>query len=235
MTPLWWRNDADPGLEVRAMHDGKSIAIHLRWHDAEPSRHAAKTEAFRDGAAVALSPSGQELFLGMGGTGTAVDVWLWDADRQGPLVDVEAVYPRTTVDNYPLNESLVSSAEYDRPGTKTAQQPEVAFPARAAGNLFARRADQASGASSLVAAGPGSTTFRPPQSALVRAFGTWKGGQWTVVMTRTLPVRSPEEGLALTPGQQASLVFAIWDGNHRDRDGQKQISIWQELTLEKAP
>jgi hypothetical protein len=30
-----------------------------------------------------------------------------------------------------------------------------------------------------------------------------------------------------------SVAFALWDGAARDRNGQKLVSIWHDLTLEK--
>jgi hypothetical protein len=53
-------------------------------------------------------------------------------------------------------------------------------------------------------------------------------------MRRALRVASPDEGVALVPGQTASVALAVWDGAHRDRNGQKQVSIWQDLVLEAA-
>ena len=53
-------------------------------------------------------------------------------------------------------------------------------------------------------------------------------------MRRSLSVASPDDGVALVPGQTASVAFAVWDGAHRDRNGQKQVSIWQDLVLEAA-
>jgi DMSO reductase family type II enzyme heme b subunit len=84
----------------------------------------------------------------------------------------------------------------------------------------------------LTAAGPGSVTFRVPTSQLVQARGEWRDGRWTVVMTRTLGVASEVEGVSLTPGERVSIAFAVWDGNQRDRDGQKLITIWNDLVLE---
>ena len=31
----------------------------------------------------------------------------------------------------------------------------------------------------------------------------------------------------------ASVAFAVWDGMHKDRGGQKSITIWQDLEIEK--
>jgi DMSO reductase family type II enzyme heme b subunit len=127
----------------------------------------------------------------------------------------------------------VESAEYNRAGTKTAAQPDLAFPARAAGNQVAPSAAHGTGGSSLTGAGPGSTTFRIKKSQLVSATGRWSQGRWTVLVRRSLAVASLEDGIALAPGQTASVALAVWDGAHRDRNGQKQVSIWQELVLER--
>ncbi len=229
--PLWWRDDADPGLSVQAVHDGKSISLRLSWADGQADRHATRTEDFKDAVAVELFRGGSEPFFGMGAAGAPIDMWFWDADRQSPI-DVEQTNPDIVVDDYPFDETAVASAEYDRPGTRTAAQPPVSLPAVAAGNQIVPRRGE-SAASSLETAGPGSVTFRPVKSQLVKAQGQWADGRWTVLMTRALTVRSPSGGISLEPGAKASVAFAIWDGRLRDRDGKKLVSIWQDLELEQ--
>ncbi|MCH7728799.1 MAG: hypothetical protein IH991_20290, partial [Planctomycetes bacterium] len=92
--------------------------------------------------------------------------------------------------------------------------------------------DDESGSSSLTVGGPGSVTFRVPQSQLVKAHGEWKDGRWTVVMTRSLAVASDDDGVSLSPGRKASMAFAIWNGSQKDRDGKKLVTVWQDLVLE---
>ena len=230
MTPLWWRDDPDPDLQVQAVHDGKSIALRLSWRDESADDHAARTTAFEDAVAVELYRGDAEPFVGMGDPDSPVDVWYWDADRQGTPRAVEDEYPNVVVDMYPLSETLVATAEYRRPGTKTSEQPDVSLPARASGNLIVPEAGE-SGASALTVGGPSTVTFRLPQSQLVKARGEWTGGRWTVVMERQLAVDS-EGGVSLEPGGSASVAFAVWDGSKRDRDGKKLITIWQDLVLE---
>ena len=54
-----------------------------------------------------------------------------------------------------------------------------------------------------------------------------------VVMTRQLALPdSAGGGITLEPGGTASIAFALWDGSHSDRDGQKLITMWQDLSLE---
>jgi DMSO reductase family type II enzyme heme b subunit len=230
-TPLWWRDDADSGLSVQAVHDGQTIAVRLSWRDESRDEHALRSETFEDAVAMQLYQGNAEPFLGMGAATSPVDVWFWDADRQSGADAVESSYPNAVVDVFPFSEPAVASADLSRPGARMADQPDVSLPARASGNLIVPANDE-SGGTSLHVGGPGSVTFRVPQSQLVRAHGTWSDGRWNVVMTRSLAV-SDEDGLSLRPGARASVAFAVWDGSHRDRDGQKLITIWQDLEIEK--
>jgi DMSO reductase family type II enzyme heme b subunit len=230
MAPLWWRNDADPGLAVQAIHDGRTLSVRLSWRDAAANWHALQSEAFEDAAAVQFYRGPAEPFLGMGARDAPIDVWFWDADRQTASANSEGAYPNTVVDIYPFNETVVETAEYSRSGARLAHQPDVSLPARASGNPITP-SDTSSAASSLTAGGPGTATFRVPKSQLVNARGQWKDGQWAVVMTRSLALASPDDGVSLSPGDRVSVAFAIWDGAHQDRDGKKQITIWQDLEL----
>jgi DMSO reductase family type II enzyme heme b subunit len=231
MMPLWWRNDADPDLTVQVVHDGQTLAVRLSWQDQTYDEHALRSETFEDAAALELYRGDAEPFLGMGAAASPVDVWFWDADRQSGAAAVDDSYPNAVVDVFPFSETAVASAELSRPGARMADQPDVSLPARASGNSIVPTNDE-SGGTSLHVGGPGSVTFRVPQSQLVRAHGAWSNGRWSVLMTRSLVV-SPEDGLSLEPGSRASVAFAVWDGAHRDRDGQKLITIWQDLEIEK--
>lgn len=234
LTPLWWRDDAVAAVQVQALHDEQSLVLRLEWDDPTADMHSGKVEAFEDAIALELVTGGDEPFLGMGASSTPIDLWMWDADRGQPGGDLEDVNPRVVVDMYPLTEKVVETAEFARPGTKTSQQPDLVFPAKAVGNQITRAAQRPNGGSSLAAAGPGSTTFRFAKSQIVSASGRWSQGRWTVIMRRSLKVATPDEGVALVPGKTASVALAVWDGTHRDRNGQKQVSIWQELILEAA-
>ncbi|MCP4787452.1 MAG: c-type cytochrome [Fuerstiella sp.] len=232
MTPLWWRDNADPGLQVQAIHDGRTLAVRLTWRDDEGDRQAVSGSSFEDAVAMQLYRGNSEPFLGMGGPKSPIDVWFWDADRQGKPRTVEDIYPNVVVDVYPFSEAVATSAEFTRAGARTGAQPDISLPAKASGNQIVPT-DDASGGTSLSAVGPGSSTFRIPGNPSVRATGKWQDGRWTVLMTRALALDSANGGVSLEPGSHASVAFAVWDGSEQDRDGKKLITIWQDLVLEK--
>jgi hypothetical protein len=218
VSPLWWREYAEPELTVAAIYDGKTLAIRLTWLDATCNDKIIRTEDFEDMAAVQLFRGKQEPFLGMGLTDSALDLWLWRATW-----NAKEGWADSKLDDYPL-----ATPEYQRllkPGEKL---PEM-LTARMAGNQHAH-ADKGQSAASLSAKGFGTTTFLPKPSQHVSAKSEWKGGRWTVVLRRRLTVGA-EEGLSFRPGDHASIAFAIWDGAARDRNGQKLVSIWHDLQI----
>jgi DMSO reductase family type II enzyme heme b subunit len=231
-TPIWWRDNSDCDLRVQSLHDGTRVAFRLSWKDDTPDQHSARSEAFKDVAAVELYRGAAEPFIGMGADKHAVDLWVWDADRAKALAATEEQYANTVVDVYPFTEAAVESAEFSRPSARLEKQDTLALPAKAVGNQVVPAQRSAAG-SSLTAAGPGSATFRLPENQSVFSAGQWLDGRWTVVLSREL--KTPEAGgVALLPGDKLSVAFAIWDGSHRDRNGQKLVSIWQDLELESA-
>jgi hypothetical protein len=228
VSPLWWRDYAEPDLQVQSLHDGRSLAIRLSWHDETSNERAVRPQEFVDGAAVQFFRGEREPFLGMGSTDGTVDMWLWQAGGQadpGARADVDTAYPYMAVDMYPFERA----ADGSRPHA-TRNQERGFITAWAAGNL---RSDPTSGlpANALRAQGFGTVTMMPKVSQVVSGQGSWRDGRWTVVLRRPLDV-SADSGIQLAPGDSLSFAIAIWDGAARDRNGQKLVSIWHDLELE---
>jgi hypothetical protein len=231
VSPLWWRNYEEPDLTVAALHDGQTLALRLIWHDRTRDEAAIRPQDFEDMAAVQFFKGSREPFLGMGATDKPVDVWLWNPSIQAKPADypdVDTVYPRMYVDTYPFEKP----GDGPRPHSLRNQPPDF-ITAGKAGNL---RADPARGftASSLQAGGFGTSTMRPRVSQQASARGAYhdKDGRWTVVFRRPLTVPA-ESGISFAAGDKLSIAFALWDGEARDRNGQKLVSIWHDLQLEK--
>ncbi len=229
ITPLFWRNYPEPDLHIQAVHDGKHLAVRLVWNDATRNEQTVRPQDFEDMVALQWFRGEEEPFLGMGAleSGCQVESWLWRASWQARLAgpqDVETVYPRMVVDDYPF-------AKKDKNPLRTEAQPKEFLTAAAVGNPHAVLKPN-NPVSSVTAQGVGSITFLPPGAQNVRGQGSWKDGKWTVVLVRPLG-QSAEAPVAIHPGETLSLAVAVWDGAYGDRNGQKLISIWHELELEK--
>jgi mono/diheme cytochrome c family protein len=228
ISPLWWREFAEPDLRVQALHDGQTLAVRLSWRDEFQNTQAVRPQDFTDMAALQLFKGESEPFLGMGAADGSVDVWLWNAAAQVDLehyADVDTAYPHMAVDQYPFE--APASGPRSHP---TDRQPKEFVAAWAAGNPRSDPSHVLPG-SNLHAKGFGSLTFRPRISQEISAHGAWKDGRWTVVLRRQLQV-PPDAGLAVAGGDRCSIAFAIWDGAAHDRDGQKLVSIWHDFELE---
>jgi len=228
VSPLWWRDYAEPDLKVQALHDGRSLAVRLSWQDATRNDSPIRPQDFEDMAAVQFFKGAVEPFLGMGAIDRSVDIWHWRASLNGSaarFADVDTTWPNMAVDMYP----------YEKPGQGPRvhgpeRQPQEFLTAWAAGNLRSDPTQPFTG-HSLQATGVGSVTMRPRVSQFVNATGEWQDGRWTVVLVRPLEIDA-QYGVALAVGDKVSVAFAIWDGAARDRNGQKLVSIWHDLKLE---
>jgi mono/diheme cytochrome c family protein len=228
VSPLWWRNYAEPDLKVQAIHDGRALAVRLSWLDATRDDTPIRPQDFEDMAAVQFFKGAVEPFLGMGASDRSVDIWHWRASWSGSparFADVDTAHPNMAVDMYP----------FEGPGKGPRQhapdmQPPEFVTAWAAGNLRSDPAHTFTG-SNLQAKGVGTITMQPRVSQIVDAAGAWQAGRWTVVLTRPLEV-DPQAGLLMAPGDSLSVAFALWDGSAKDRNGQKLVSIWHDLKLE---
>ncbi|MFQ5697576.1 MAG: ethylbenzene dehydrogenase-related protein [Myxococcota bacterium] len=122
----------------------------------------------------------------------------------------------------------------------------IAFPVRAgaplqtmgapglAVNAWYWRADEEGGVRIVVAEGIGSSRTVGQLASASRS--AWKGGRWTVVITRPLAPRGSEPLALLEPGSRTQYGIAVWEGSHRERAGIKAFSgTWREIQIEAVP
>ncbi len=233
LTPLWWRDDRIEGVDVKVVHNGKKIAFYLSWEDLYPDEEGVAVQSFTDGAALQFSPEKDPPFFGMGDELAPVYIWHWKAvwERQGEArTDIETTYPNTAVDWYPSQKNYQPGSSFEVSQAKTQFHDPQFITGWGAGNPLSDPQREGS-AEEAQAKGLGSYTYQSPKTEKVEAKGFWKDGKWHVVFIR--PLKSSEsENLQFNPREPLSVAFALWDGARKDRDGQKMVSIWNELTLE---
>jgi len=233
LMPLWWRADRPEELTVRALHDGKDLAILLSWADTSHDATAIRPQDFRDAAAVAFSLAPDPPFFAMGQPGGPVNIWMWKAERQADLApafqDLEKVYPNVGIDSYP--NLLRSPVEQPMRNALTLQSDPSYVTAWGAGNIVADPTRK-SASEDLRAEGFGTLRARPRRDQTVDAFGVHETGAYHVQLRRALR-GSGKDAVSLAPGSRTAVSFAIWNGAAGDRDGKKSVTIWQELLISK--
>lgn len=246
LTPLWWQHDRIEGLLVQAAHDSKDLLMRITWLDTVPDDQAVKAHEFRDGVAIQFSATPDPPFyMGQPGPDGGVTLWYWKADRQKNLAvgyqDEDAAYPNRVVDMYQSQFSTLASLKKTQgiyPTPEVTQLDRKYVTGWGAGNIVSDPQAKSS-VEVLEARGPGTLSIRPPIDQTVEGKGVHSNGAWYVQLRRsmTVPVATSGEQNGATPvhfkpGTRIPLSFAAWDGHTGDRDGKKQISIWQELVIE---
>ena len=233
LMPLWWRYDRPEELTVRALHDGKEVALLLVWTDSTHDATAMRPQDFRDAAAVEISATPDPPFFAMGSRGQFVNIWMWKAERQADLEpafqDLEKVYPNLGIDSYP--NLLRSPLEQPHRHALTLESNPTFVTAWGAGNIVADPTRQ-SAAEDLTAQGFGTLRARPRIDQSVAARGVWDHDSYRVVFRRPLAGKGPG-AVTLAPGTTVPVAFAVWNGAAGDRDGKKSVTIWQQLEIAK--
>ncbi len=214
--PLWPEPYPITGVAVRALHNGRTLAVLLQWRDAVVDGAPVRVQDFQDAAALQFALTEEAPFLGMGDPQHPVNVWQWKAgwqqDVDGERPDVSMAYASMHVDTYP--EAPLHGLY------RTAER---------AGNLLAAT-EMASPVEDANATGFGTMTSQPAAAQNVRGRGVWRDGFWSVVFYRELASRDAGD-VKLVPGRSTLLAFGVWNGAQRDRNGRKVISNWHRLAL----
>lgn len=77
-----------------------------------------------------------------------------------------------------------------------------------------------------------STLTTKEKQGRVQGKATWKDGVWHVVMRRPLSSEEQENEAKLVPGRVQTVSFAVWNGENKERNGQKAVAPWFELMID---
>ena len=231
MMPLWWRDDRPEILSVKALHDGKQLAIRMMWADESNDRTAIRPQDFRDAAAVEFALTDDPPFFGMGEKGQFVNLWMWKSERQADLEpafqDIDKVYPNIGIDSYP--NLMRSVLEQPTRHALTLESNPDFITGWGAGNIVSDPTRK-SPSEDLSAQGFGTLKAHPMPDQNVEAKGVYDVGTYRVVLRRSFN-GSGKYSVDLNPGQIVPVAFAVWNGSAGDRDGKKSVTIWQELVI----
>lgn len=237
---LWLRPREITHVRVAAAHNGTMLGLVLEWDDPVPNELALGVAEFRDAAAVQFplhaaaphAPGHPEPNYVMGERERPVNIWHWKADWQLDLArfrDREDRFPGVAVDTVPFVRGM-DAADPAAARAPVERHDALFLTALAAGNPMAR--PRTSAVENLNASGVGTITAQPPEAQVVQGQGRWADGRWRVVFVRALRTPNPRDA-QFAPGETSAVAFAVWDGAEGDRNGQKAVSVWQRLVLDR--
>lgn len=211
-------------LNVKAVHDGKTIVFRLNWKDTERSE-AGKLGEYSDAVAMQfpgkIAETPPPIF--MGAKDNPVVIYHWRAqyqrDKEFGKKEMIDIYPNMNVDMYPM--------EFKDSGSIKGlddKKREVYSHGKAAGNP--QSFDKKAGVDEIFAEGYGTSSVQPSPEA--RAYGTWKNGEWTVIFSRPIEAHNgsviPKKGF---------IAFAVWQGGKDEVGSRKSVTMsWVNLELQ---
>jgi len=208
-------------VAVQAAHDGTRVAFRLRWKDTEKSE-AGRLGEFSDAFALEFPlKEGPPPPVIMGEKGNPVHIFHWraqyqrDKERGKPLV--KDIYPNVSIDMYPLEFK-------DAKGASSADAEKFS-PGRVEGNP---QSYEKTGVDEIIAEGFATSSVQEGHGSLGQ--GTWKDGEWTLVVVRPLAI---ENGSSLKPGAAGNVAFAAWQGGKGEVGSRKCVALsWLALSLQ---
>ena len=90
---------------------------------------------------------------------------------------------------------------------------------------------RASSVEDLIGGGFSTLTTKEKQGR-VQGKAAWKDGVWHVVMHRPLVSEEQENEAKLIPGRVQTVSFAVWNGENKERNGQKAVAPWFQLVID---
>ena len=157
---------------------------------------------FRDGAALALPLGNAPAFFCMGQLDHYVNIWHWKADWQS---DVDRRKARAK----------------ERGRKKRGIRKFEVIPRRP------------SSVEDLIGGGFSTLTSKNRQGK-VKGEAEWAKGFWRVVLKRPLTKAGDdtENEALLVPGRMQAVAFAVWNGENKERNGQKAVASWLQLLVD---
>ncbi len=244
LEPLWIRKQVIEEVRVKSVHNGQQIAFLVEWDDPIVNQDVLRSQDFRDAVAIqfpvaagALHGAGHpEPSFTMGDQQGLVNIWHWKADWEADLQryrDLQDRYAGMAADLYPFNQTAPpGSSVTAQVKAPTASHDSTFLTGWGAGNLLSTP-NRRSSVEDLNAIGFGTLTSQSPEDQNVQGRGVWKGGKWRVVIVREMRSKGDRDAQFI-PGQSLPVAFAVWDGAQGDRDGQKAVSVWQQLKVENV-
>ena len=263
ITNPMWPAPATKWVNVRAVNNGKEIAVRLSWTDSTRNDIMVQSQQYKDQAAIMfpVNQSGEEPPFTMGGDGERVNIWQWKAtwNKEGAgqtgnagMQDLEDQYKYMAMGSgsyymYEPSGKLGGLDTNHTSGTKTGslanrgagdiskrgtytdfgmgKNEGVFNEGRATGNILSNAAMRVSPVEDLNAEGFSTLTTQAHQD--VQGNGNWSNNRWSVVFKRALT--SGDANDTQFTGGKTPMAIAVWNGQNKERNGQKAVTQWNEL------
>jgi len=249
ITNPMWPAPATKWISVQAARNDLEIAVRLEWTDPTRNDIMVQSQQYKDQAAIMfpVDQAGSAPPFTMGGEGERVNIWQWKAtwNKEGAgtagneaMQDLEDQYHYMAMGSgsYYIYEPSGNLVLAPQQGPKVSERKTnvdpgmgknegVFNPGRATGNILSDNTLRRSPVEDLNAEGFSTLTTQAHQD--VEGRGNWSNNRWMVVFKRLL-ITEDQNDTQFT-GQETPIAFAVWNGNNKERNGQKALTIFHLL------
>lgn len=249
ITNPMWPSPATKWVQVQAAASETEIAVRLEWIDPTRNDIMVQSQQYKDQAAVMfpVDQAGPVPPFTMGGEKERVNIWQWKAtwNKEGAgkggnesMQDLEDQYHYMSMGSgsYYLYEpsgkltlspdqKLKVSERHTHIDPGMGKNEGVFNPGRATGNILSDNTLRRSPVEDLNAEGFSTLTTQAHQD--VDGNGNWSNNRWMVVFKRALKTEDPNDTQFIR--QATPIAFAIWNGNNKERNGQKALTHFHTL------
>lgn len=218
-------------ITARAFYDAERIAILFTWRDANRDARVGGTGAFRDAVAIEFpgDPATGIPYFAMGEPNKPVVIYQWKADWQfADEGDEDGLHPQMVTDWYPYSGrapgEIATATDYAKGGDRT-----YVTSWHVGNSLGDRELQGRTPIEKLEAEGFSTLTTLPTNRQDGRGKAVWKDGVWSLVLI----VPRVQDRFTFSPGMTIPVAFAAWDGAKHERGGEKAVSTWYFMSLEK--
>ena len=219
-------------ITARALYDAERIALNLTWRDTSSDALMGSMGMFRDAVAVQFpaEPAAGIPYFAMGEPDKPVTIYQWKADwqfaREG---EEDERFPHMAVDWYPYTSrapgEIAEASDYAGKGGEKAFMTSW-YAGNSLGDLELQKRTSVE---KLEAEGFGTLTTVPADRQDGFGKAVRKEGAWSLVVT----IPRAQDRFVFEPGMTVPVAFAAWEGARRERGGEKAVSTWYFLSLEK--
>ena len=210
-------------LRVRAMQNGKEMAVRLEWIDATKN-DVPGPAGFYDACAIQVlskvEPSLPAPQMGEPGRPVEITYWNagWQATVEGRGDSIKDIYPNASIDHYPFEAPSLQK------GSQAQREMAARYaPARALGNAMS--GPRQTPVQDLIAEGPG--TLTPAKVTTSEGKGRRTETGWSVMIKRRMPQ-------GISPQVRSEIAFAVWEGSQQEVGARKMRTVWIPLSMQVA-
>ena len=226
--PRLWTPSAN-SIRIKSLYNNEDIAFLLEWDDTTNEQDEVYSDAVALQFPTKIPESSRKPYFAMGESGKSVVIWHWRAYDESLQTEEDS----GNIDLASATDGGSSIAEQEETDNAEAEGKEEVTEVKDAQEAKEKFKDFAT-IKEMNAKGFKNFAVQPSDSQDSKGKGYWKNGKWKVMITRPLVTGDKKKDIQFEKGKLIPYALAVWDGSNSEIGGQKSISSWYFLALEKT-